>query len=42
MIELVDLHQDQTHSPIFTKDEMIDVIDSTVEKLNTITYPYKI
>jgi len=41
MIELVDLHQDQTHSPIFTKDEMIDVIDSTVEKLNTITYPYK-
>ena len=42
MIELVDFPQDQTHSPIFTKDEMIDVIDSTVEKLNTITYPYKI
>ena len=42
MIQLVDLAQDQGHSPIFTKDEMIDVVDSAIEKLNTITYPYKI
>jgi len=42
MIELVDFHRDQTHMPIFSKDEMIDIIDETVNRLNKVTYPYKI
>ena len=42
MIQLVDLSPEQGYSPIFTKDEMIDIVDSTIDKLNTITYPYKI
>jgi len=42
MIQLVDLSPEQGHSPIFTKDEMIEVVDSAIDKLNTITYPYKI
>jgi len=42
MIQLVDLAQDQGHSPIFTKDEMIDIIDETVNRLSKVTYPYKI
>lgn len=42
MIQLVDLAQDQGHMPIFSKDEMIDIIDETVNRLSKITYPYKI
>lgn len=42
MIQLVDLAQDQGHMPIFSKDEMIDIIDETVNRLSKVTYPYKI
>ena len=42
MIELVDLDRNQSYSPIFTKDEMIDIIDETVNRLSKVTYPYKI
>ena len=41
MIELVDFDTHQS-SPIFSKDEMIDVIDETVNRLRKVTYPYKV
>ena len=41
MIELVDFDKSQS-GPIFSKDEMIDVIDETVNRLGKITYPYKV
>ena len=41
MIELVDFDKSQS-GPIFSKDEMIDVIDETVNRLGKVTYPYKV
>ena len=41
MIELVDFDTRQS-GPIFSKDEMIDVIDETVNRLSKVTYPYKV
>jgi len=41
MIELVDFDTHQS-SPIFSKDEMIDIIDETVNRLGKVTYPYKV
>ena len=41
MIELVDFDTHQS-SPIFSKDEMIDVIDETINRLGKVTYPYKV
>ena len=41
MIELVDFDTHQS-TPIFSKDEMIDIIDETVNRLGKVTYPYKV
>ena len=41
MIELVDFDTRQS-GPIFSKDEMIDIIDETVNRLGKVTYPYKV
>jgi|GEM_PF-6650969 len=41
MIQLVDLDTCQS-APLFSKDEMINIIDGTVNCLNKISYPYKI
>ena len=41
MIELTDFDTRQS-GPLFSKDEMIDIIDETVGRLGKVTYPYKV
>lgn len=42
MIEMVELDRNQGYNPIFSKDEMIDILDETVNRLGNVKYPYKI
>jgi len=39
---MVELTFDDLNRPLFSKDELMNDIESVIKKLNTITYPYKI
>lgn len=39
---MVELTYDDLNRPLFSKDELMDHIESIIGKLNGITYPYKI
>lgn len=39
---MVELNYDELGRPLFTKDEITDVLDEVINKLGKITYPYKI
>ena len=39
---MVELTFDDLKRPLFSKDELMNDIESVIKKLNTITYPYKI
>lgn len=39
---MVELNYDELGRPLFTKDEVTDVLDEVINKLGKITYPYKI
>ena len=41
MIELMELDTHQ-YAPLFSKDEMIDILDETINRLSKVTYPYKV
>jgi len=40
MVELT--FDDDLKRPLYSKDELINEIETVINKLNTITYPYKI
>jgi len=39
---MVELTFDDLNRPLFSKDELMNDIETVINKLNTITYPYKI
>jgi hypothetical protein len=38
---MVELTFDDLNRPLFSKDELMNDIESVIKKLDTITYPYK-
>lgn len=39
---MVELNMDDGSRPLFSKDEVMEKFDCAINKLNKITYPYKI
>lgn len=39
---MVELSYDELGRPLFTKDEITDVLEEVINKLGKVTYPYKV
>ena len=39
---MVELNYDELGRPLFTKDEVTDVLEEVINKLGKVTYPYKV